>query len=205
MITKVILLEGSGDLTFINWLITKADINLLENTKIIEVGGKPNFKPYIKNYIISCVYDEKNQVNYDDIEVNRVLLIKDFDLDDNANAFDIERKDLQDLGINFDTYYISGTEPAPRTLETLFIENDGELLREFVKLIKAFNQQRKDVGKDYFENLNDKFLFHEFFRFVGKKSKFSAEFFDDVFSDGSFKEFIDIINLVDRIKRFIKE
>lgn len=205
MITKVIILEGSGDLTFINWLISKAHTNLLENTRIIEVKGKPFVKPYIKNHIINCVYDEKNQLNYDEKEIDCVLLIKDFDLDDSPDEYEEEKLELEQLDINFDKYYISGTEPAPRALETLFIENDGELLREFVKLIKDFNQQRQAAEKDYLESSNDKFLFHEFFKFMGKKSKFSAAFFDEIFSDDRFADFPDIRNLIDRIKRFIEE
>lgn len=205
MINKVIILEGSGDLTFIKWLIKKLQINLPENIKLIEVKGKPSVKPYIHKYIISCVHDEDNELNYSDMEVTNVLLIKDFDLDDYHNEYEDEQKLLHELGIKFDKYYISGKEPAPRTLETLFIENDGELLREFVKLLREFNQQRQQDGKDYFEKLNDKFLFHEFFKFVGKKSKFNHEFFDNIFDDENFSKYPDIEKLIDRIKEFIEE
>jgi hypothetical protein len=40
---------------------------------------------------------------------------------------------------------------------------------------------------------------------MGKKSKFSAAFFDEIFSDDRFADFPDIRNLIDRIKRFIEE
>ncbi len=205
MINKVIILEGSEDLTFIKWLIIKLNINTPTSLEIIEVQGKPQFKPYIKRHIINCVNDETNQINYSNMDIKNILLIKDFDLDDSPNEYKEEKLELEKLDINFDKYYISGTEPAPCTLETLFIENDGELLREFVQLIKEFNKQRQQCGKDYFEKVNDKCLFHEFFRFVGKKSKLNDKFFDDIFYDKEFSKYPDIKNLVNRIQRFIEE
>lgn len=205
MINKVIILEGSEDLTFIKWLIKKLNINTPTSLKIIEVKGKPQFKPYIKRHIINCVNDETNQINYSDMDIKNILLIKDFDLDDSHNEYDDEQQELGEMGIKFDKYYISGIEPAPRTLETLFIDNDGELLREFVKLIKEFNQRRQQNGENYFETINDKFLFHEFFKFMGKKSKLSDKFFDDIFDDAEFSKYPDIENLVNKIKEFIEE
>lgn len=205
MINKVIILEGSEDLTFINWLIKKLNINPPTSLKIIEVKGKPQFKPYIKRNIINCVDDETNEINYSDMDIKNILLIKDFDLDDSHNEYADEQQELGEMGIKFDKYYISGIEPAPRTLETLFIDNDGELLREFVKLIKEFNQRRQQNGEDYFETINDKFLFHEFFKFMGKKSKLNDKFFDDIFDDAEFSKYPDIENLVNRIRRFIEE
>lgn len=205
MVNKVVILEGSNDLTFVNWLINKASITVPANIKIIEVKGKPFFRPYIKKHFIDCVNDEKNQIDYSDMEITDVLLIKDFDIDDDTSEYNDEQSELAQLKINFEKYYISGTTPAPRTLETLFIENDGELLREFVKVFKEFNQRRKQNGKDYFEKLNDKFLFHEFFKFVGKKSKLNHEFFDRVFDDESFSKYPDIQKLIDKIKEFIEK
>lgn len=205
MINTVIILEGSGDLTFIKWLLNKSAICLPSNVRLIEVKGKPQFKPYIENFIIRGVNDAKNAIDYSDYEVKKVLVIKDFDLDDMSNELLELYAPLKNIGVHFEKYYISGTDPAPRTLETLFIENDGELLRSFVKLIKTFNQNRQNENKELLENVNDKFLFHEFFKFVGEKSKFSEEFFDCVFNDDKFLTFPDIKNLITKIQEFIKD
>ena len=205
MLEKVILLEGVNDLAFIKWLLVKANVLIPANMRLAQVGGKTKIKSYIYDILISRVMDNRNNIDYDDSEVTKILLIKDYDLDDNINEFtDLVENLLQNNQIVMDKYYISGYNNPPRLLESIFIENDGELLRSYATAIKCLNQQRKDSNQDYFQRINDKLIFHSYQKLHNASPEYNDRAFNSMFSE-DFLELTDIKNLINRIKRFIKE
>ncbi|MDQ5947936.1 MAG: hypothetical protein QG651_430 [Pseudomonadota bacterium] len=208
MFKKVILVEGVNDLAFIDWLILKSEIDISRSlVKLVKVGGKSFFQSYIENKIIGMVNDTQNKIDYsEENEIKQILLIKDFDSDDSTieyNDFALMLKDKHNIELV--KYYIAGTVSPPKLLETLFIENDGELLKEFASTIKKFNQSRIDAGKDGLEKVNDKFIFHGFNKIQNKKIEYNSKIFDDMFGTTVFLELPDIKNLVEKIREFIKE
>jgi len=205
MITKVVLLEGANDLSFIRWLISKANIVVPEGVKLVQIGGKPQVKPYVLDKIIGRSYDRRNDVSYEDAGITHILLIKDYDLDDRENEFaDLINEVLQNYNINMSKYYISGKDNPPRLLESLFIENDGEFLRSYARKIKDFNLQRKNNSQAFFSKMNDKLIFHSYQKLHNASPEYNDRAFDSMFGS-SFLELQDIQKLIDRIKRFIEE
>lgn len=205
MLEKVILLEGVNDLAFIKWLLVKANVLIPANMRLAQVGGKPKIKSYIYDILIARVMDNRNDIDYEDAEVTKILLIKDYDLDDNINEFtDLIKNLLRNNQIVMDKYYISGYNNPPRLLESILIENDGEFLRSYATAIKCLNQHRKDNNQDYFRRMNDKLIFHSYQKLHNASPEYNDRAFNSMFSE-DFLELTDIKNLINRIKRFIEE
>lgn len=205
MIDRVVLLEGINDLSFIRWLLAKANVLIPESVRLAQVGGKPKIKSYIYDKLIGRAMDPRNSIDYEDAEVTKILLIKDYDRDDNIDEFTDLIEDLaQNYQIIMNKHYISGYINPPRLLESLFIENDGEFLRSYATNIKYLNQQRKDNSQEYFQKINDKLIFHSYQKLHNASPEYNDRAFNNMFSE-DFLELADIEKLIDRIKRFIEE
>lgn len=202
MITRVILVEGSNDLSFIKWLISKANIIVPEKVKLVQVGGKPQVKPYVLDKIIGRSYDKRNDVSYEDADITHILLIKDYDLDDREDEFtDLINDVLQNHRINMSKYYISGTDNPPQVLETLLIHNDGDLLKEFHRNINKFNgEQNIKLAK-----VNDKNIFEAYLKLNIGRIEYTDRILSEMFQEESFLELPDIKKLIEKIREFIKE
>lgn len=200
MINKLILVEGKNDKLFVDWLVKKVFISIPDNMKLIQVGGKPNFTNYLMK-VSDRLNDTENQIDYGENQISAILLIKDFDLDDQTNEFSNEMIDFCKQDILLEKYYISGAESPPEILETLFICNDGELLRNFASVIKQFSEN--SVNK--LKKVNDKNIFEAYLKLQNGRIEYSAEILDAMFAVDKFLELTDIKNLINKIQEFIKD
>ncbi len=201
MLNKIILLEGKNDLVFINWLLKKIDLSLPGDIKIISVGGKHNFIPYIDSKIIDKNKDKDNNIDYSDEKISSILIIKDFDIDDKNNEFKQEINRIRGSKILLSVHYISGNDNPPKILETLLINNDGQLLKDFHKQINDFNEQRSDK----LARVNDKNIFEAYLKLNIGRIEYNDNILTQMFSSPDFLKLPDIKNLIAKIQEFTKD
>lgn len=201
MLNKIILLEGKNDLIFINWLLKKVSLLLPDNVKIISVCGKFNFIRYINSKIIDKNKDKENNVDYSDEEIDSILIIKDFDIDDENNEFSQNIIRIKDSKISLNVYYISGNKNPPNILETLLINNDGQLLKDFHTQIIDFNKpQLNKLAK-----VNDKNIFEAYLKLQTGHIEYTDDLLTQMFDNDEFQSLPDIKNLIIKIREFIKD
>lgn len=201
MLNKIILLEGKNDLIFINWLLEKIGLPFPSNVKIISVGGKSKFISYIDRNIIDKNKDKENNVDYSDEEIDSILIIKDFDIDDENNEFSQDIIRIKDSKISLNVYYISGNKNPPNILETLLINNDGQLLKDFHTQIIDFNKpQLNKLAK-----VNDKNIFEAYLKLQTGRIEYTDDLLTQMFHNDEFQSLPDIKNLIEKIQEFIKD
>ncbi len=201
MLNKIILLDGKNDLIFINWLLEKIGLPFPSNVKIISVGGKSKFISYIDRNIIDKNKDKENNVDYSDEEIDSILIIKDFDIDDENNEFSQDIIRIKDSKISLNVYYISGNKNPPNILETLLINNDGQLLKDFHTQIIDFNKpQLNKLAK-----VNDKNIFEAYLKLQTGRIEYTDDLLTQMFHNDEFQSLPDIKSLIEKIQEFIKD
>lgn len=201
MLNKIILVEGKNDLIFINWLLKKVNLSPPDNIEIISVGGKNNFIRYIDSKIVDKNKDIENSVDYSDEEIDSILIIKDFDTDDKKDEFSQDIIRIKDSKIALNLCYISGKKNPPKILETLLINNDGQLLKDFHTKINAFNE----LQPDKLAKINDKNIFEAYLKLQTGRIEYTDSLLTQMFDNDKFQNLPDIKNLIEKIQEFIKD
>lgn len=201
MLNKIILVEGKNDLIFINWLLKKVNLSPPDNIEIISVGGKNNFIRYIDSKIVDKNKDIENSVDYSDEEIDSILIIKDFDIDDKKDEFSQDIIRIKDSKIALNLCYISGKKNPPKILETLLINNDGQLLKDFHTKINAFNE----LQPDKLAKINDKNIFEAYLKLQTGRIEYTDSLLTQMFDNDKFQNLPDIKNLIEKIQEFIKD
>ena len=89
----------------------------------------------------------------------------------------------------------------PQVLETLLINNDGDLLKEFHLNIHRFNEEQNlKLAKT-----NDKNIFEAYLKLNIGRIEYTDEVLNNMFQGKSFLELPDVKKLIEKIREFIKE
>jgi|SRR6185437_5951048 len=200
---RLILVEGANDSSFISWLLAKNSITLNNNKKLIAVSSKHEFKKHIKGIVgkDEVKLDEKIVVDYSQFDVEKILIIKDCDLDDKRDQEFSNYKKLA-KGIPLECHYICGEDEG--TLETFIIKNNGERLKLFKQHIEQFESYVKNCGSNEpkLEKTADKQIFQSYLKFTVEKIKYDFDNFDKLLDYKKLSQTPEVTELIKLIKEF---
>jgi len=195
----IILVEGKNNKLFLEYLLEINSITLLPYVKIVSVEGKPKFNIYLRT-MADGFHDLQYKINYKAVLINKTVIIKDFDEDDNSSEEFIFRdilKSSQLIHIKntiFELKYIAGNINPPQILETLIIENNGIRLKHFHKSIKEFYPEQR------LEKANDKNIFESYLKLTFGKIEYSIDNLKQILNQEHIKNSEQLIKLVEYIK-----
>jgi 5S rRNA maturation endonuclease (ribonuclease M5) len=204
--TRIILVEGKTDTSFIKWILEKNNIILGSNQKLVEVYSKTQFEPHIKGivtrYKVPLLKDSsKEYIDYNEYDIEKILIIKDCDLDDNRDKETAKYKKIAEH-ITLDCQYIYGETDG--TLESFIITNNGIRLKLFKQYIGQFESYAKNQGcsEPKLEKIADKQIFESYLKFTVGKINYDYNSFDKLLDHEKLSKTPEVERLIKLITEF---